>query len=147
MTRSSSKFRITSTSSATRADPKLLPLRLPLLWSVLGWALVAGVIVGSLIPGQALEVVDVNDKVMHACTYLLLMVWFAGFYRRSLYPLIAVVLLALGVSLDMLQGLTVTRSFDWFDVAMNSAGIAAGLVLSLLLLGGWCQWVERRLLS
>ena len=68
-----------------------------MLWSVLGWMLVAGVIVGSLIPGQALEVVDVSDKVMHAGAYLLLMIWFAGFYRRSLYPLIAAVLLALGV--------------------------------------------------
>ena len=118
-----------------------------MLWSVLGWVLVVGVIVGSLIPGQAIEVVRVSDKVLHAGAYLLLMVWFAGFYRRSLYPLIAVVLLALGMSLDLLQGLTVTRSFDWFDVAMNGAGIATGLVLSLVLLGGWCEWVERRLLS
>jgi hypothetical protein len=127
----------------------LLPLRLPMLWSVLGWVLVAGVIVGSLIPGQALQAVNlsVSDKVMHSGAYLLLMIWFAGFYRRSLYPMIAAVLLALGLTLDLLQGLTQTRSFDWFDVAMNCAGIAAGLALSLLLLGGWCEWVERRLLS
>jgi VanZ family protein len=125
----------------------LLPLRFPKLWSALGWLLVAGVIVGSLIPGQALEVVNISDKLLHAGTYLILMVWFAGFYRRSLYPLIAVVLLALGMSLDLLQGFTVTRSFDWFDIAMNGAGVAAGLTLSLLLLGGWCEWVERRLLS
>jgi hypothetical protein len=125
----------------------LLPLRFPKLWSGLGWLLVAGVIVGSLIPGQALQAVDVSDKAMHAGAYLLLMVWFAGFYRRSLYPLIAVVLLSLGLALDLLQGLTETRSFDWFDIAMNGAGIAGGLVLSLLLLGGWCGWLERRLLS
>ena len=118
-----------------------------MLWSVLGWLLVAGVIVGSLIPGQALQVVNVSDKVLHAGTYLLLMVWFAGFYRRPFYPLIAAVLASLGLALDLLQGLTETRSFDWFDIAMNSAGVVAGLLLSLLLLGGWCEWVERRLLS
>ena len=75
------------------------------------------------------------------------MVWFAGFYRRALYPAIAAVLLALGIGLDLLQRLTETRSFDWYDIAMNCAGVAAGLALSLLLLGGWCQRVEQRLLS
>jgi hypothetical protein len=118
-----------------------------MLWSALGWLLVVGVIVGSLIPGPVLAVVDISDKVMHAGAYLLLMIWFAGLYRRSLYPLIALVLLALGVSLDLLQNLTATRMFDWLDIAMNGAGIAAGLMLALLLLGGWCEWVERRLLS
>ena len=56
-------------------------------------------------------------------------------------------LLALGISLDLLQHLTETRSFDWYDIAMNCAGVVVGFVLSLLLLGGWCQRVEQRLLS
>jgi hypothetical protein len=127
----------------------LLPLRFPKLWSVLGWLLVAAVIVGSLIPGPALEVVDadINDKVMHASAYCVLMVWFAGFYARTLYPLIAAVLLGLGIGLDLLQGLTETRTFDWHDIGMNCAGVIVGLIASLLLLGGWCQRVEQRLLS
>jgi hypothetical protein len=57
------------------------------------------------------------------------------------------VLLVLGIGLDLLQGLTATRSFDWYDIAMNSAGVIVGLALSALLLGGWCQRVEQRLLS
>lgn len=125
----------------------MLPLRFPKLWSAVGWLLLAGVIVGSLIPGPALQGIDVSDKVMHAVAYFTLMVWFAGLYRRDLYPLIAAVLLALGVGLDALQILTETRSFDWFDVGMNAAGVVFGLVLSLLLIGGWCLRVERRLLS
>jgi VanZ family protein len=125
----------------------LLPLRFPKHWSALGWMLVAGVVVGSLIPGPAVPSVGISDKAMHASAYFILMVWFAGFYRRGLYPAIALVLLAMGSGLDLLQLLTETRSFDWYDVAMNSAGIAAGFVLSLLLLGGWCQRVEERLLS
>jgi VanZ family protein len=127
----------------------LLPLRFPKLWSLLGWLFVVSVIVGSLIPGPALEAVavDVNDKVMHASAYFVLMVWFAGFYTRTAYPLIAAVLLVLGIGLDLLQGLTETRTFDWYDVAMNSAGVIVGLAASLSLLGGWCQRVEQRLLS
>lgn len=124
-----------------------MPLRFPKVWSALGWLLVAGVIVGSLVPGPTLQPVAVNDKVLHAAAYFLLMAWFAGFYRRGLYPLIAAVLVALGVGLDLLQGLTETRTFDWYDVATDAAGVAVGLVLSLWLLGGWCQRIEQRLLS
>jgi hypothetical protein len=51
------------------------------------------------------------------------------------------------VSLDLLQLVTESRSFDWNDVAMNCAGVVAGLALSWALLGGWCQRVEQRLLS
>ena len=63
------------------------------------------------------------------------------------FPPLGVVLVALGLGLDLLQRLTETRQFDWNDVAMNCAGVVAGLLLSWWLLGGWCQRVEQRLLS
>ena len=107
----------------------------------------AGVIIGSLLPGDVVAEIPVRDKLMHAGAYLVLMVCFAGFYRRGLYPFVALVLVALGLTLDLLQLLTDSRSFDWNDVAMNCAGVVTGLVLSWSLLGGWCQRVEQRLLS
>jgi len=125
----------------------VLPLRFPKLWTAFAWSLTAAVIIGSLVPSPVLSAIPVRDKLLHAVAYLVLMVSFAGFYRRSLYPTVAALLLALGVSLELLQGLTDTRSADWRDMAMNSAGVAAGLVLSWWLLGGWCQRIERRLLS
>jgi hypothetical protein len=125
----------------------VLPLRFPKLWTALAWLLTIGVIVGSLLPGDVVSHFPVRDKLMHAGSYLVLMVCFAGLYRRGLYPVVAVVLLALGLSLDLLQLLTETRAFDWKDVGMNCAGIVTGLVLSWWTLGGWCQRVEQRLLS
>ena len=127
----------------------MLPLRFPRLWTALAWSLTAGVIVGSLLPNEVIEaaIPAETDKAVHAASYFILMVSFAGLYRRGLYLIVAAVLLALGVCLDLLQLLTETRSFDWKDIAMNSAGIALGLVLSWSLLGGWCERVERRLLS
>ena len=125
----------------------MLPLRLPKLWTALAWLMTVGVIVSSLLPGDVVEQIHVRDKLMHAGSYFVLMVCFAGIYRRGLYPLVAVVLLVLGSSLDLLQLLTETRSFDWKDVGMNGVGVATGLVLSWWLLGGWCQRVEQRLLS
>jgi len=103
--------------------------------------------VGSLLPGQAVSAFAVRDKVLHAGAYFLLMVCFAGYHRPALYPAIAIALLAFGLGLDVLQLLTPTRSFDWYDVAANGLGVAVGLVLSWGLIGGWCQHIERRLLS
>jgi hypothetical protein len=125
----------------------VLPLRFPKLWTALAWLLTAGVIVGSLLPGDVVSTLPVRDKLLHAGSYFVLMVSFAGLYRRGLYPIVAAVLIALGLSLDLLQRLTETRSFDWKDVVMNCAGVAAGFILSWWLLGGWCQRVEQRLLS
>jgi len=107
------------------------------------------VIVGSLVPNNVVVTLGfgLRDTAMHAGAYFILMVCFAGLYRRTLYPIIAVVLLALGLGLDFLQLLTDTRSFDWKDIAMNSAGVFVGLILSFALIGGWCQRVEQRLLS
>ena len=125
----------------------MLPLRFPKLWTALAWLLTAAVIIGSLLPNPVVAAIPVRDKVQHAVAYFVLMVSFAGFYRRGLYPAVAAVLLALGISLELLQGLTETRTGDWRDAAMNCAGVAAGLVFSWWLLGGWCQRVEQRLLS
>ena len=125
----------------------MLPLRLPKLWTAFAWLLTAGVIVGSLLPGEVVAQVHGRDKLMHAGGYFVLMVAFAGLYRRGLCPIVALMLVALGLVLDLLQLLTQTRSFDWEDVAMNCAGIVTGLVLSWWFLAGWCQRVEQRLLS
>lgn len=125
----------------------MLPLRFPRLWSAPGWLLVVGVVVGSLLPGGVVQAVMIGDKIMHAGAYMLLMVWFAGLYRRGLYVVIAVGLSGLGIALDLLQGLTRTRTFDWYDVAANLAGVLVGCALAFALVGGWCQHIERRLLS
>lgn len=121
----------------------MLPLRYPWLWRLIGWLLIAGVVAGSLMPGQAIPQMVSNDKWLHATTYFLLMLWFAGLYRRDRHVWIALGLLALGVALDLLQGLTTTRSFDLLDIGANAAGILAALLLSYHLLEGWCQRMEQ----
>lgn len=114
---------------------------------MLGWLLVLGVIVGSLMPGPSLPDVALDDKLEHVSVYLVLMVWFAGFYARRFYVAIAIVLCALGIGLDLLQGLTATRAFELFDILADMVGVAIGFGLAVAFLGGWCQRLEQRLLS
>jgi VanZ family protein len=122
-------------------------LRYPWLWLALGWALVIGVVAGTLMPAPLLRDLSLDDKLLHAGSYCLLMIWFAGLYRRARHVIIAAILLALGAALDVLQIGTATRSFDPRDIVANALGILLGLLLSLWLLEGWCQRLERRLLA
>jgi len=124
----------------------VLPLRYPRVWLSLGWLLVLGVIVGSLLPAPVVREITppVSDKLMHFGSYFLLMVWFAGLYPRSKHVLVALALVALGTALDILQGAaTRTRSFELLDIAADAVGIVVALVLSAWLLEGWCLWFER----
>jgi VanZ family protein len=125
----------------------MLPLRYPWVWLALGWALVAAVCLGSLLPGPTVPDIGLSDKLQHAGSYFLLMVWFAGLYPRGRHVWIALVLFALGATLDVLQSGTATRMFDPRDVAANAAGILTALALSFWLLEGWIQRMERWIIS
>ncbi len=121
----------------------MLPLRFPWLWSVLGWGMVAAVCVGSLMPGEMMGDVRIGDKLLHGGAYFLLMVWFTGLYRRRWYVPIAVVLFAIGVAIEFIQGALQSRHYDPMDMVANGVGILVGLALGYAWLTGWCQRVER----
>ena len=122
----------------------LLPLRHPRFWLVLGWIFVALATLASIVPPQNLPTPpSLNDKVEHIVGYALLALWFAGIYPRSRYLLIAGSLLAMGLAIEWVQGaMHVGRSADWRDVIANITGIAVGLSLAWVELGGWAQRVE-----
>ena len=124
----------------------MLPLRYPRVWVALGWLLVLGVILGSLLPAPVIREITppISDKLEHFGAYFVLMVWFAGLYPRAKHLHIAVALVVLGTVLDILQGTaTQTRSFELLDIAADAVGIIVALVLSARLFEGWCQRVER----
>ena len=121
----------------------MIALRYPWLWWALGWLLVAGVSVGSLIPSDYLPGFSVKDKLLHAGAYGLLMLWFGGIYRRERHWQVALGILALGIALDVAQAGTATRQFDLRDIAANAGGILAAFVLLRLGLDAWCRRVEQ----
>ena len=127
----------------------MLPLRYSKLWSLLGWALVCMVITLSLLPGSAPSssalTTTLFDKAGHAILYFLLTVWFAGLYNRRWHLVVALALVVQSAVLELIQARLPYRSFDTMDLLANTGGIAVGLMLSLLVLAGWCLSVEKRL--
>lgn len=143
MNSSSSRFRTACTFSA-RVDSRVLTLRFPKVWFGLGWAMVAAVTVGSLLPGSLVVGLHWNDKLVHFGSYFALMLWFAGLYSRARHYLaIAAILISLGMCLDMLQGTIATRQFDLLDIAANALGVISGFLIAAFAVGGWCQRLER----
>ena len=120
----------------------MLPLKYPKFWLASGWLLVVLSIAGSLFPVDPDAPVFQFDKLVHAATYALLMIWFAGIYRPGRYAIIAFLLVLLGLALEGVQALLPLRFFDVADLVANMSGVAVGLILALLLLKGWCQQFE-----
>lgn len=123
-------------------------LQLAPLWLALSWVLVAAAAYLSLGPAEASEAVWVlpfpyHDKLGHFLAYSVMMLWFAGLYRRSRWLLIAQFLLLFGLLMELTQGRFDHRSMDFGDVVANTAGIATGLALAWAGLDRWCQVAER----
>jgi VanZ family protein len=107
------------------------------------------IVVGaSLMPAKAVEILfgTLNDKVEHIVAYAGLMAWFGGMFRRTSQLWVGIGLVALGGVLELLQGLTPTRTPDLLDLEADTVGILIGLALSLTVLTRWCQRIENRFL-
>lgn len=63
-----------------------------------------------------------SDKIGHFFSYFLLMSWFAQLYQRARHWLLLVLFVAMGVLIELLQGQTSYRLFEYADIAANSLG-------------------------
>ena len=118
-------------------------LRHPRFWLTIGWLLVMGAVIVSLVPGRSLPNLGVSDKLEHTATYAVLTLWFAGLYPRSRYFWIGAGMFALGTGIEFAQGaMNLGRQRDYLDVIANTAGIGVGLMLAVIGLGDWVQRVE-----
>lgn len=121
----------------------MLKLRYRPFWITASAVLVLGVVWGSLQTALGGEVPQGFDKVEHFVTYLLLAVWFTGLVARKRWWMVAATLLLLGAAMEAGQYIMQAgRTADVYDIAANTAGIAAGLLLAALLTGGWAQRIE-----
>lgn len=112
------------------------------LWLAVGWGLVTLVTVLSLLPTPQLPTQGFNDKVNHLLAYSTLMAWFGQIYGARLKPVLA--LLAMGATLEVLQGLSGYREMSALDMVANGLGVGLGW-LSARAAPGLLAALERRL--
>lgn len=98
-------------------------------WLSVGWGLVILIIYLSLTSHPPRPSVDIplSDKIGHALAYFTLMSWFAQLYQTPYSRLvIALCCIALGGSLELLQGFSGIRVADWWDFLANFTGVLLG---------------------
>ena len=97
------------------------------LWIGVGWALVAGVIYGSLMHSPPSLGFEQGDKLEHLGSYGLVMFWFCQLYAERRVRLgYALGFVALGVALEFVQGCTGYRDFEVADMFADAAGVVLG---------------------
>lgn len=85
------------------------------------------------------------DKLQHALTYCLLMLWFCQVYRQLKSRLVlAMALLAMGISIEYLQRETGYRLFEYADMLANASGVVVGWVWARTGLGRVFAYIEHR---
>lgn len=115
-------------SSIAPAQPRFRYRR---LWLAIGWGLVLAVIWVSLTPKPPDVGIRINDKLSHLAAYAVLMGWFCQLYwQRSARLRNGLLLVAMGIALEVLQGLGQHRMFEYADMLANTLGVVAGGVLA-----------------
>ncbi len=107
-------------------------LRFAKLWLTVGWLLVTLVVFLSLWPEppQPLEFRQ-SDKFAHVIAYMVLMLWFANIYPQKAYRLrLSLGFIAMGICLELLQGLSQHRTFSYIDMLADGFGVLLGLYLA-----------------
>lgn len=119
-------------------------LRFIRFWFVLGWVFVIAAMVLSLMPLQQITMPSWNDKFEHAMGYLLLTLWFCGLYRRQRYWVVALWMFAMGILVEILQGMMhLGRQADIRDIYADIIGIGGAVFLAITPLGRWPYWFEK----
>jgi VanZ family protein len=127
----------------TSAQPELNWRR---VWLSCGYMLVLTVLTFALWPivSERAMMIPHFDKILHAISFLVLMLWFSGLMPQHLYFRLFLVLLIYGGLIEVLQYFTPYRRMDFADFAADGVGLMAGWLLALAGMGNWCVWVENR---
>jgi len=113
---------------------------------LIAWvALLVAVIVLSVLPGQALPAVGVDDSLMHWLVYVpLALLPTVAIASRLTASLAAILMAPLGLVLEVAQMVAPGRRFEWSDVAADALGVMAGMVLGWLVRPWWRSRADLR---
>lgn len=125
---------------------KLSPQTLRKIWIGFGWAGVFIIVILSLMPSPPQPVhFEYADKLEHALAYGLVMLWFCQVYKLGKGLMVGLLLFALGVALEYMQGMTDYRSFEYADMLADATGLILAWGLAHTPLGSIYQCIEKTL--
>lgn len=115
------------------------------LWLLIGVCVLTSIIYLSLTSTPP-KMPSGYDKVNHLIAYAVLTGWFGQLYVSKGQLLLCVVsFICLGILLEILQGMSGYRTFDYMDMIANSIGVLIGLWLTRTWFAGFLLAVERKL--
>jgi len=120
-------------------------LRYRKAWLAGGWGLVALVAYLSLTPHPPQPFsFHMVDKVEHGLAFATLSWWFCQIYATMRTRVaVCAVLLGYGVLIEVLQGMTGYRYFEYADMLADGTGVLLGGWLARTALGRAFVWIER----
>lgn len=125
-------------------------LRLNPLWLFLGWFIVISIIYLSVTPTPPdiySHILNI-DKLKHVFAYFVLMGWFSQLYRnRNIRVSYAIVFFIMGAILEILQGISQQRHFEYIDMLANGIGVMLALFIASIFKWNLFQLFENRMLS
>lgn len=100
-------------------------------WLIIGWLMVVLIIYGSLAQISIHINLKQSDKLVHFGAYFILMAWFVQLYHLHYQRLLhAFGLIVLGILLEVVQGYSGYRYFEYADMMANSMGVISAYCLS-----------------
>lgn len=127
-----------------------MALRYHRYWLIIGWVLIAAVIYLSVTaqPFRMHLPFKWSDKIGHFAAYFVLMGWFVQIYRSHRQRLLwALLFVGQGLALEIVQGMSRWRTFDYWDAAANTLGVILAWGWAFRGLDRLLPALERRLLG
>lgn len=115
------------------------------VWLAGGWLLVASVVYLSLTPHPPEPMSFPNvDKLEHGLAYAALSFWFCQIYISLRQREVVIIsLMAMGIVIEVAQGMTGYRYFEYADMLANGMGVMLGVILSRTRMGRAFIWIEK----
>ncbi len=102
------------------------------LWLVVGFLLVVGINFWSLTSSLWLPMYGHTDKLYHMVSYGLLMLWWVQLFTSRVARIaLAVLFMAMGVGLEVMQSYHPMRYLDFQDMLANSVGVMIAFIMGL----------------
>lgn len=118
------------------------------LWLVIGWGMIVVVWYLSLTPKPPEMGIKLWDKLNHFIAYSVLMGWFGQLYLQKKQRIFWLVFfIAMGIGIEIFQGMGTHRFFEYNDMLANTLGVIAAILALISKGDGILVWFEQRILK